>query len=49
MATDGWTAHDHVSQSAEEGPSHADMEGLARTLLDFCAQAAVLFATQLLF
>jgi hypothetical protein len=49
MATDGWTTHDHASQSAEGGHAPVNLEGLVRTLLDFCAQGAVLFSTWFLF
>jgi hypothetical protein len=49
MAINGWTAHDHAGQSAEGSHAPADLEGLARTLLDFCAQGAVLFSTWFLF
>ena len=49
MATEGWTTHDDASQSAAGGRAPADLEGLARTLLDLCAQGAVLFSTWFLF
>ena len=49
MATDGWAAYDHASQSAEGGHAPTDLEGLARMLLDICAQGAVLFSTWFLF
>ena len=44
MSTNGGTADEHASQSAGGGYAPADLEGLARTLLNFCAQGAVLFA-----
>ena len=49
MAMDGWTADAHARQSAAAGHAPADWAGLARTLLDLCAQAAVLGSTWLLF
>jgi hypothetical protein len=49
MSTDGWTAHDHASQSTPRVYAPADRETLARTLLDLCAQGAVLFSTWFLF
>ncbi len=49
MPTDGWTAHDHARQSAAWGHAPAGREALARTLLNLCAQAAVLFSTWFLF
>ena len=49
MSTDGWTAHEHASQRAAGSHAPADREGLARTLLDLCAQGAVLFSTWFLF
>jgi hypothetical protein len=49
MSTDGWTAHAHVSQRAAGDHAPADWVGLARMLLDLCAQGAVLFSTWLLF
>jgi hypothetical protein len=49
MVTDGWMTHDHASQRAAGGHAPADLEGLARTLLDVCAQGAVLFSTWFLF
>ena len=45
MSTNGGTAHEHASQRAAGGRVPADREGLARTLLDLCAQGAVLFST----
>ena len=48
MSTDGWTAHEHASQSAAGGHAPAGREALARMLLDLCAQGAVLFSTWLL-
>jgi hypothetical protein len=44
MSTNGWTAHHHARQNAVGGSAPADREGLARTLLDLCAQGAVLFS-----
>ena len=49
MTTEAWTEHDHVSQGVGSGRSHAPSEGLARTLLDICAECAVLFSAWLLF
>ena len=49
MSTDGWTAHDYASQSAAWGHAPAGMEDLTRTLLDLCAQGAVLFPMWFLF
>jgi hypothetical protein len=49
MSTGGGTAHEHASQSATGGHVPADMEGLARTLLDIRAHGAVLFSTWFLF
>jgi hypothetical protein len=49
MSTNGGTAHEPTSQSAAGGHAPADREGLARTLLDLCAQGAVLFSTWFLF
>jgi hypothetical protein len=45
MSTNGGTAPGHASQSAAGGHAPADREALARTLLDLCAQGAVLFST----
>ena len=45
MPTNGWTAHGHAPQNAVGGYAPADWAGLARTLLDLCAQGAVLFST----
>jgi hypothetical protein len=44
MATNGRTTHEHASQSVAWSHAPVDLEGLAQTLLDFCAQSAVLFA-----
>jgi hypothetical protein len=49
MPTDGWTAYAHASQRAAGGHAPANREALARTLLEFCAQGAVLFSTWFLF
>ena len=49
MSTDGWTAHEHASQRAAGNHAPVDREGLARTLLDLCAQGTVLFSTWFLF
>jgi hypothetical protein len=49
MVTTGLIAHNHASQSAEGGHAPANLEGLVRTFLDFCAQGAVLFSTWYLF
>jgi hypothetical protein len=49
MPINRWTAPEHASQSAAGGHVPADREGLARTLLDLCAQGAVLFSTWFLF
>lgn len=48
MSTNRGTAPEHTSQSAARGHVPADREGLARMLLDLCAQGAVLFSTWLL-
>jgi len=45
MSTNGGTAHEHASPSAAGGHAPADREALMRTLLDLCAQGAVLFST----
>jgi hypothetical protein len=37
MATNGGTAHEPARQRAAGGHTPADLEGLARTLLDLCA------------
>jgi hypothetical protein len=39
----------HASQRAAGGHAPADLEGLVRTLLDCCAQGAVLFALWFVF
>jgi hypothetical protein len=44
-----WTADEHGCQSAAVGHVPADWTGLARTLLDLCAQAAVLSSVWWLF
>jgi hypothetical protein len=49
MSTHGWTAHAHASQRAAGSPTPAGREALVRTLLDLCAQGAVLFSTWFLF
>jgi hypothetical protein len=49
MSTNGEMAPEHASQRAAGGHAPADREGLARTLLDLCAQGAVLFSTWFLF
>jgi hypothetical protein len=49
MSTDGGTAHHHASQRAAGSPAPAGREALARTLLELCAQGAVLFSTWFLF
>jgi hypothetical protein len=49
MSTNGGTAHEHAHQHTAGGHAPADREGLARTLLDFCAQGAVLFSMWFLF
>lgn len=49
MSTNGGTAHAHARQRAAGGHARADKEGLARTLLDLCAQGAVLVSTWFLF
>ena len=49
MPTDGWTAHAHASQSAARGHAPAGREVLVRTLLELCAQGAVLFSMGFLF
>jgi hypothetical protein len=49
MVMDGWTADEHARQSAAVGHAPADWTGLARTLLDLCAQAAVLSSAWWLF
>jgi hypothetical protein len=49
MPTHRWTAPEHASQSPARGHALADREGLARTLLDLCAQGAVLFSMWFLF
>jgi hypothetical protein len=49
MSTDGRTAHEHANRSAAGCYAPADREGLARTLLDLCAQGAILFSTWFLF
>jgi hypothetical protein len=45
MSTDGWTAHTHASRGTERGHAPAHLEVLVRTLLELCAQGAVLFST----
>jgi hypothetical protein len=49
MSTDGWTASEHARQSAAGGHAPTDREALVRTLLDLCAQGAVLGSTWFLF
>ena len=49
MSTNEGTAHEHARQRTAGGHAPADREGLARTLLDFCAQGAVLFSMWFLF
>jgi hypothetical protein len=49
MSTNGGTAHEHARQRTAGGHVPAGREGLARTLLDLCAQGAVLFSTWFLF
>jgi hypothetical protein len=49
MSTNGGTAHEHARQRAAGGHVPAGRESLARTLLDLCAQGAVLFSTWFLF
>jgi hypothetical protein len=49
MSTDGRTAHEHARQRAAGSHAPAGREALVRTLLDLCAQGAVLFSTWFLF
>jgi hypothetical protein len=49
MSTNEGTAHEHACQHVAGSHVPADREGLARTLLDFCAQGAVLFSMWFLF
>jgi hypothetical protein len=49
MPTNRWTAHAHASQHAAGRHAPAGRAALARTLLDLCAQGAVLFSTWFLF
>jgi hypothetical protein len=49
MLTNGGTAPANASQSVAWGPAPANREALARTLLELCAQGAVLFSTWFLF
>jgi len=49
MSTNGGTAPEHAIQIAAGDHAPAGREGLARTLLDLCAQDAVLFSTWFLF
>jgi len=49
MSTNGRTAHEHASQRAAGSHAPADREALARTLLDLCAQGAVLCSMWFLF
>jgi len=49
MATNRWTAHHYASQSTAVGHAPADRGALVRTLLDLCAQGAVLFSAWFLF
>jgi hypothetical protein len=49
MSTNGGTAPEQASQRAAGTHVPADREGLARTLLELCAQGAVLFSTWFLF
>jgi hypothetical protein len=49
MSMNEGTAHEHASQRTAGSHAPADREGLARTLLDLCAQGAVLFSTWFLF
>jgi hypothetical protein len=49
MSTNGGTAPEHASQSAVGSHAPAARGALARTLLDLCAQGAVLFSTWFLF
>jgi hypothetical protein len=44
MSMSRGTTHGHASQSAAAGHVPAGTEVLARTLLDLCAQGAVLFS-----
>ena len=45
MSMDGWTASEHARQRAAGGHAPADREALVRTLLDRCAQGALLCST----
>lgn len=49
MSTNGGTVHEYARQRTAGEHAPADREGLARTLLDFCAQGAVLFSMWFLF
>ncbi len=49
MSTNGGTPHEHASQSAAGDHVPTGREALARTLLELCAQGAVLFSTWFLF
>jgi|Tabmets5t2r1_1033131.scaffolds.fasta_scaffold200751_2 hypothetical protein len=49
LPTDRWAAHEHARQNAAGGHAPADREALARTLLELCAQGAVLFSIGFLF
>ena len=49
MATHGWTVHAHAGQRTAGSHAPAGREALARTLLELCAQGAVLFSMWFLF